>query len=189
MVLKEHIPAVTTLEFEAYLQRPENADRLFELIDGEIVEKMPTEEHGEVSGAIFAYIFNFNRVHRLGRVTLEARHTMPNSDDHDVMPDVSFIVGIERPSVSQGAIPQMPDLAVEVKSPDDKLPKLLKKVAYYLENGTRWVWVVFPESRTVHVYQATGEVQVFGETDVLTAEDILPGFRLPVRDIFPPSAD
>lgn len=184
MALKERIPAVTAAEFEAFLQRPENADRLFELIDGEVAEKTPTEEHGEACGAIVAHLFNFNRIHRLGRVTLEARHALPGSHDHDVMPDVSFIVGIDRPSVTKGAIPQMPDLAVEVKSPDDKLPKLLKKVAYYLENGTRWVWVVYPESRTVHVYQPTGEVQVFGENDVLTAEDILPGFQLPVRDIF-----
>lgn len=184
MVLKEHLPLVTAVEFEAFLQRPENADRLFELVDGEIFEKRPTEEHGEVAGAIFAPIFAFNRTHRLGRVTIEARHALPDDRRNDVLPDVSFIAGMERPSVTKGAIPRMPDLAVEVKSPDDKLPKLLKKVAFYLENRTRWVWMVYPETRQVHVYQPTGAVQVLGIEDVLAAEDLLPGFQLPVREIF-----
>jgi Uma2 family endonuclease len=85
--------------------------------------------------------------------------------------------------VKKGSVPEMPDLAVEVKSPDDSLKLLRDKAHYYLANGTRLVWLVIPEKRLVEVYTPDDE-QILTEEDTLSGEDVLPGFTLPVRDIF-----
>src|SRR5258708_3031909 len=105
-------------EFEKFNAQPENRDRLLELIHGEIVEKMPTEKHGEIALALGSALRTFVIQHKLGRIGLEVRHRMPNDTSNSLLPDVSFIAG-KRPSVTDGSVPQMPDLAVEIKSPDD----------------------------------------------------------------------
>ncbi len=178
---------MTRQEFEAFIERPENSDRLFELINGEIIEKMPTELHGFVGGNIFGFVWNFNRVHQLGHVTIKARHGIPDDDHNDLLPDVSFILDTSRPLVEKGAVPRMPDLAVEVKSPTNKLSKRREKAAYYIANGTRIVWLVIPEKRLVEVYRPDADIEVLDENDVLDGGDVLPGFTLPIRDIFPQS--
>jgi Uma2 family endonuclease len=110
----------TVEEFEAFADSKENDDRRFELINGEIYEKMPTEEHGIVAGNIFGFIWNFNREHQLGNVAIEVRHRMPDDKHNARMPDVSFISDPNRTIVERGSVPRMPDLAIEVQSPDDK---------------------------------------------------------------------
>ncbi|HVU12757.1 MAG TPA: Uma2 family endonuclease [Phototrophicaceae bacterium] len=172
--------------FEEFLKLPENEDRLFELIDGEIVEKVPTEEHGLVQMNLGSHLWNFNRDHKLGgRVTSEPRHRMPQDKRNSRLPDVAF-TSKERalPLVTDGAVPQMPDLVVEIKSPNDSLKQMREKAAYYLANGARLVWLVLPSKRLVEIYRANGDMDVLRETETLDGEDVLPGFKLPVADIF-----
>lgn len=171
-------------EFEAFIARPEHADRLFELIDGEIVEKVPTEEHSLVVGDIYVSLRLFVDEYDLGRVAFEVRRKMPHDDHNARLPDVEF-TSKERllPVVKRGAVPQMPDLAVEVQSPSDSPKKLLDKAAYYLANGTRMVWLVYPDKRLVEVLTADDR-QFFTGDDTLTGGDVLPGFSLPVKNIF-----
>ncbi|MBZ0315483.1 MAG: Uma2 family endonuclease [Anaerolineae bacterium] len=82
------------------------------------------------------------------------------------------------------AIREVPNFAVEVKSPSDKLPKLRTKVAYYLSNGTRLVWLVIPDKRLVEVYRPDEPVLVCGEDDFLDGANVLPGFKVAVKDLF-----
>lgn len=77
-----------------------------------------------------------------------------------------------------------PDLAIEVVSPGDTMADLQAKVREYLAAGSRLVWLVEPRSRTVTVYRPDGSATLLGEDDTLTGEDVLPGLRLPVRQIF-----
>jgi Uma2 family endonuclease len=173
----------TVDEFEAMIAKPENSDRLFELIDGEIVEKVPTLEHGVISGNIFGPVWNFTRERGIGRVAQEVRHRVPGDEHNDRLPDVAYYVDKSRPLLSHGPTPYLPDLAVEVKSPNDSLPKLRAKAQYYLENGCRLVWLVIPDKRLVFVITADDEV-IFDEDDTLDGGDVLPGFTLAVREIF-----
>ncbi len=172
----------TVGEFEKFIARPEHRDRLFELIHGEIVEKMPTEEHGEIALAIGSPMRAFVTLHQLGRVGVEVRHQLPTDDRNSRLPDVSFISG-KRPRVTEGGVPQMPDLAVEIKSPDDSLKALREKANYYLLNGTRMVWIVDPVKRLVIVLTADDE-DIKLEHEILDGGDVLPGFTLAVKDIF-----
>jgi Uma2 family endonuclease len=172
----------TVEEFERFIAQPENRDRLFELIQGEIVEKMPTEEHGELAANLVVALHSFVVPRKLGRVGVEIRHRMPNDTRNSLLPDVSFIAG-KRPSVTEGSVPQMPDLAVEIKSPDDSLKDLRDKANYYLLNGTRLVWIVDPVKRLVITLTPDDE-QILLENEVLDGGDVLPGFTMPVKDIF-----
>jgi Uma2 family endonuclease len=182
MVAQEKL--VTVEEFEAFLESPESDDRLFELIHGEIVEKVPTEEHSIAVGNLYSALREFSRPGKLGRVGIEVRHGKPEDNYNDRIPDVSFTAA-ERllAVVTEGAVPHMPDIAIEVKSPKDKLKKLREKAEYYLANGTRLVWLVYPAKRLVTVLTPTSE-DILTEDDTLTGGDVLPGFTLSVRDIF-----
>lgn len=173
----------TVEEFERFLRLPENLDRLFELINGEIVEKMPTEEHGLVAGNLVAALHNFVRPKRLGRVGVEVRHRLPQDNRNSRMPDVSF-TSARRPLVKTGSVPQMPDLAIEIQSPDDTIKKLREKAAYYLENGSRLVWLIYPHKRLIEVYSLDVDVEILLESDLLTGADVLPDFSMPVADVF-----
>ena len=88
-------------------------------------------------------------------------------------------------SVPEGFFPGPPDLAVEVLSPHDRASEVLAKVSDWLEAGCRKVWVVDPETRSIAVYAPKKEMRVLHVLDVLTDEDVLPGFHVEIREIFP----
>lgn len=185
-MLIKNVP-YTEEDFEKMLALPENQDRLLELIHGEIVEKLPTEEHGEIVLNLAPKMRAHAMEQGLGRVTTEARHRVAD-DPHNVrLPDVSFTAG-QRDAIEDGPIPQMPDLAVEIKSPQDKPSAMKKKAEYYLQNGTKLVWLIYPAERQVEelTLNEQGEVQsvVFTNEDVLDAKKALPGFAIAVKEVF-----
>ena len=73
---------------------------------------------------------------------------------------------------------------MEVLSPNDRLYDVEDKVATWLSYGTHLVWVVHPKRRAVLVHRPDAQVITLGEADRLEGEDIVPGFRCPVEDIF-----
>lgn len=174
---------VTTTEFERFLQLPENQERLFELIHGEIVEKMPTEERGMIVINIGAAIRIYLKQHQVGRVGAEIRYKLPADRYNSRMPDLS-VNSRQRPVVREGSVPQMPELAVEIKSPTDSIKRIREKAHYYLANGAQVVWLVFPNKRYVEVYQLDGEMEVLVGDDLLDGSDVLPGFTMSVADVF-----
>ena len=174
---------MTLNEFEAFLGLPENRDRLLELINGEIVEKMPTEEHGMIASNINIVLGLFVKQHKSGRVGIEVRHQVSEDSANSRLPDISFIRA-RRPVVTRGSVPNLPDLAVEIKSPNDSIRQFRNKAEYYLENGVTLVWLVYPEQRMVEVYSLDGDVEILFEGDVVTGGDLLPEFVMPVTEIF-----
>lgn len=174
----------TVEEFEQIIALPENTERLLELVNGEIVEKMPTEEHGIIVLRIGARILVLAESNKLGRAGVEIRHRNPEDRYNDRLPDISFTVDTTTPVVTKGAVPRFPDLAVEVKSPDDSYRQMRDKAAYYLANGAKLVWLVYPEKRLVEVYPVEGDIQILTGDDTLDGGDVLPGFSMTVSDIF-----
>jgi Uma2 family endonuclease len=177
----------TVEEFEKIADAPENSERLLELIDGEIVEKAPTELQGIIVAMIARWLLNFIITHKIkGRVATEARHRVPKDKRNARLPDVSYRAG-SQPIVTKGSVLEMPDLAVEVKSPDDAWKDLRAKARYYLANGAKLVWLVEPVRRFVEVYSPDDE-QVLFEGDMLNGGVVLPGFEMPVSAIFEDTA-
>ena len=182
--MSDQVKLYTVDEFEQFSALPENADRLFELIDGEIVEKVPTEEHSAIAGNIYAALRAFVNPHKLGRVLFEVRHQLPNDADNSRLPDVEFTRAERvKPLVTRGAVTQLPDLAVEVKSHTDRHTAMRRKALYYLDNGLQLVWLVYPDTRRIEVWtNDTSQTLVSGET--LDGGDVIPGFTMPVAEVF-----
>jgi Uma2 family endonuclease len=78
-----------------------------------------------------------------------------------------------------------PDLVSEVVSPNDTAYEVDQKVKEYLDAGVRLVWVVNPEIRTVRVHRLDGTIAGLSEHDELSGEDVVPGFRCRVGELFP----
>src|SRR5712691_1451328 len=150
-MVAEHKP-ISVSEFDKFLAAPENRGKPFQLINGEIVEKVVTEEHGAIAINIGGEIRNYLQENKIGRVGAEVRHRAPDDEKNDLLPDVSFRRFRDTPITKVGPVPHMPDLAVEIKSPDDTYKGLREKARYYLSKGTQMVWLVFPEKRIVEVY-------------------------------------
>ena len=175
--------AYSVAQFEEFIARPENEDRLFELIDGEIVEKVVTQQHGIIAAEFATELNLWLRQNPIGRVAVEARHRPADDDENDRLPDVSFVADLSKAVVREGAVLSMPDLAVEIKSPSDSFKKMREKARYYLANGARLVWLAFPEQRIIEVYTPDDEF-VLSEDEMLKGGDVLPGFAVAVRDVF-----
>jgi Uma2 family endonuclease len=174
-------------EFLYLITLPDYAERRLELIDGEVVEVSPKLNHGLNSSVIHGEVYIFLKDKPIGRVMFEVDHYLPDDKKNTRRPDVSYISN-ERlvPLDENDAVPLMPDLAVEVKSPSNYitgLEGLREKARYYLANGSRLVWLVYPDKRIVEVYTADS-ADILTEKDVLDGGDVLPGFKLPVKAIF-----
>ncbi|MCA0455044.1 MAG: Uma2 family endonuclease [Chloroflexi bacterium] len=174
----------TITVFEKFCQLPENSERYFELIDGEIVEKlMAYPYYSEKAARISRYILGFVDEHSLGYVTGElAGYRI--SEQNAFMPDVAFISKERQPEFPEtGYNPVPPDLAVEVVSPTDSYKDVAKKVRTYLQNDTRMVLVFEPETETVTVHTLDGQYTL-DINDTFDGGDVLPGFKLPLNKIF-----
>jgi Uma2 family endonuclease len=174
----------TVAEFERFLALPENGDRYFELIQGEIVEKVPTEEHGLIAGNIYGFLWNYTRQSGVGRAVIEVRVRMPEDEYNSRQPDLAFFADTTRPVVKRGPVLQMPDLVIEVKSPDDTYKSMRERAEYYLMNGAKLVWLVYPDKRLVEVYRQDADSDLLTADDMLQGNDVLPGFTLSVHEIF-----
>ncbi len=174
----------TTVDaFEIFIaQHPKN---LFELIHGKIIEKVPTEQHGIIAVNISAEIKIYLKTHPIGQVGVEVRHRKPDDKFNDRMPDISFRKIQSDEIVTHGAVPSMPDLAIEIKSPTDTYKLMREKADYYLDNGTSLVWLIYPEKKFVEVYRKDADIDFLTGGDTLLGYDVLPEFELTVSEIFP----
>lgn len=177
-------PDVTLDDFAVFLDLPDNADRRFELISGEIVEKMESNlVSSNIASIVSLYIGIYLLQNPIGRLTGEAGAYRVG--DNVYIPDVAFVSKSRLPELSYAGFgPIAPDLAVEVLSKTDRPKDIRFKVVNYLAAGTV-VWVVDPEAQTVEVYTPNQPAQLLHITDTLTGGDFLPDFSLPVQTIFP----
>ena len=163
-------------------------DYKYELVEGELIRMPPTGgEHGKLTARLARLLDEYVEAYDLGIVCgAEAGFILRRTPDTVRAPDASFIAKDRIPAtgVPKTYWPFAPDLAVEVVSPSDRFDEVQTKVADYLAAGTRLVWVVHPTTRTVFVYRSAHNVQALGEQDELNGEDVLTGFRCPVRRVF-----
>jgi Uma2 family endonuclease len=159
---------------------------LYELIHGEIVEKLPTQEHAKIAGIIIGEFYIYLKQHPeiAAHMGPEARFSPIDDELNDRLPDVSLHL-TNQPPVTAGAVGGMPTLAVEIKSPKDSNKLMHEKAAFYLENGCQLVWLVYPDKKIVEVFQADKDFVHLVSGDTLTGGAVLPGFALPVATLFP----
>lgn len=159
-----------------------------ELVDGELRVMAPAgEEHGAVAAEILVHLGQHVRSRGLGRVyTAETGFRISSDPDTVLAPDAAFVrrERIEEAGLGQGYRTGAPDLAVEVVSPHDSFGDVEGKVFDWLSAGCRMVVVVNPRKRTATVYRSRSDIVVLTEGDELDGGDVVPGWRLPVRELF-----
>jgi Uma2 family endonuclease len=172
---------ITVEEFEAM-----PLEGRWELIDGELVEMSPSANRsGWISGRLFPRLEQFVDTHDLGWAFPPETGCILFSDRAIVRsPDAAFVRRDRMPELSDHFVPVAPDLAAEVLSPSDRMAEALSKVAMYLEAGVHLVWLVEPVERTVMVFRPVGSPKTLSQGDALDGGDVLPGFRIPLNDIF-----
>ena len=172
----------TVEEFERFVELPENNDRLFEFIGGDIYEVPSNPYSSKIAALIIIAIGIFLRDHDLGHITTEEGGYVVSGERY--APDVAFISKARQPELPrQGYNPLPPDLAVEVVSPSDSPQKVTTKVGNYLAAGTV-VWVVYPQSKQVAIHVSGQPVKTLDEKGILDGGNVLPGFKMAVKDIF-----
>lgn len=179
-------PKITAEEFEAFVTLPENSDRLFELIDGEIFEKVPSNPYASYIAQVISFFIQlFLREHGIDAyVTGEAGGFVVDGDRY--APDVAYI-SVERSAdlARKGYNQIPPELAVEVETntTTETERRLRRKVLHYRDAGVV-LWVIYPETQEVEVYTPHQPTQRLTVDDTLDGGEVLPGFRLPVKEIF-----
>lgn len=163
---------------EELFHMPDGGGRC-ELVKGEIIRQRPNgAEYGVVRARIGRLIDEYVEAHDLGvSCGAETGFILQRGPDVVRAPDAAFVASgrIPETGVPVGYWPFAPDLAVKVVSPSDRLAA-----------GSRLVWLVEPETRMVHVYRSARQVDVLETDDALDGGNVLPGFRSPVRNLFPP---
>lgn len=181
---------ITAERFFELMEQPEYLDRVIELVEGELIEmSKPTRIHGIVLANLAAEIVFFVKRSGLGEVNAGDTGFILERGEHGG----DTVRGLDIAFVSKGRAPEPPDfklyelgpdLAVEVISPSNKTSDIHLKISQLLGAGTRLVWLVYPESRTVEAHTSDGSVTL-REHDTLSGGGVLLGFEIPVSDIFP----
>jgi Uma2 family endonuclease len=166
---------------------PDDGHR-YELVRGELRRMAPAGgEHGERALSLGAWIFHYVRQHRLGRAfAAETGFQLRDDPDSVRAPDVAFVRRDRLPTgrLPSGYIALAPDLAVEIVSPSETAEDVEEKVMEYLQAGTALVWLVYSRTRTVVVRHADATSVTLQIGDILDGEDVIPGFRLPLSELF-----
>ena len=159
-----------------------------ELVRGELRMMAPAgNEHGRITARIMWRLAQFVETHDLG-VVFAAETGFRIGVDPDTVraPDVAFVSHARRIAVGDhdGYWPGAPDLVIEVMSPNDRRQEVEQKSLDWLEAGTRLAIVVDPRKHTLAVYRSAHEVQILQGNDLLSCEEIVPGWQVSVREIF-----
>jgi Uma2 family endonuclease len=169
---------------EDLLAMPKDGQK-YELVDGEIRVSPAGDRHSVVALRLGGLLLTHVTERRLGHVMgADAGFRLPGGNIRS--PDVSFVAGGRFP---QDTPPDdfgnlAPDLAVEVLSPGDRTRHVLDKIGEYLEAGVRLIWVIDPRRQRAAAYRSLSEVRELAPDDSLDGEDVVPGFRCRLREIF-----
>lgn len=158
-----------------------------ELVAGEVIEMVPPGgEHGGLQGVLIFHLQLCVESSGTGVVLGEAGFRLKVGPDTVRAPDVAYLSAARLP---EGPLPRTyivgaPDIAVEIVSPNDTATDVQEKVQEYLDAGSLRVWVVDPARASITVHYPNGTSRTLRGDDVLSGEDVLPGFSLRVADLF-----
>lgn len=159
-------------------------ERSYEVVDSDYVGKeIPAARHSEICGLLTVELGIYLKANNLGRLYPEASFQIGKNER---IPDLAFVakdrIPPEGPPETKWLI--VPDLAVEVISPNDFYEKVHAKALEYLSAGVKQVWIVSPENQTVTIYRSATNIMAFPPESALVSQDLLPGFRCSLREIF-----
>jgi Uma2 family endonuclease len=186
-IVMDPLPGTAT---EQDLLRMVEGDRLVELIDGTLVEKPVGWIESKIAMALGIALGNFIYPRRLGQLA-GADGTLRMKSGHVRLPDITFVSADDVPEGTspEESVPELPPtLAVEIVSESNTVQEMRMKTKEYFDSGSRLVWLVYPKTRTIAVFDrlATEPGRVLKEGDTLNGGNVLPGFSIPVSEVFAP---
>ena len=175
----------TLLTADELEQMPDDDSVRTELDEGELITMPRTGlDHGYFETAIASILRDYVKRNRLGRV-YSGDTGFRLSSGTVRAPDVAFVRQERLEALkSKGFAKGAPDLAVEIFSPSDSVPQLMRKVKQYFAAGCHTVWIVYPDAREIHSLEASGSDRILGDADLMEAPELLPGFSVPVAEFF-----
>ncbi|MCX6021735.1 MAG: Uma2 family endonuclease [Chloroflexi bacterium] len=179
----------TLVTAEEFLQMPDPGDgRRYELLDGEVVELTPPGgEHGVIAALFTIRLGLWLQANPFGILLVgDPGVILQRKPDRVRAPDVCYFRRDRLPGgkAPRGYLEVIPDLVVEVVSPGDRAGEIQQKVAEWLAAGVRLVWLAYPVTNTVIVYDGSSAALILREGDVLEGGDVLPGFSCEVSLLF-----
>jgi Uma2 family endonuclease len=162
---------------------------LYEIVDGQRVDVPPMSVYttwlaSRLHGRLWPYI----EEHGLGTCVMEMLFILDAQRNLRRRPDVAFVSAdrwpLDREIPTTGDWDIVPDLAVEVISPNDIFKDVLTKLHEYFHYGVQLAWAVVPEAQQVYVYDSPTQVRILTVRDTLTGGMILPDFHLPLASLF-----
>lgn len=159
----------------------------WELIDGVLLDMSPPGgEHGGCVDNLHFALGSHVRGRQLGKLfAAETGFLLARDPDTLLAPDLAFIAEARVPRpLPKSWMQTVPDLIVEVVSPSDRIGDVTDKVGKWLAAGVRLVWIIYPAWRSVQVHRPGCEVRLLSESAVLEGDDVVPGFRMQVRELF-----
>lgn len=186
--LPVHTGKKMTAEELGLFQNDGEDGKRYELVGGELVMMVPAgTRHGRIAGKLHYLLAGHAYQHKLGTVyAAETGFQIAHDPDTVRAADVAFVARERIPPEGEpaGYWAIAPDLVAEVASPYDSATYLQDKVIGWLRAGVRRVWVVYPDTRSVVVHDPSGKAITLMGDDALEGDDVLPGFRCIVQEIF-----
>ena len=179
-------PGVTTAE--ELLQLPSGPWR-HELVKGQLRVMTPAGHvHGRVAARVLISLGTFVQTRRLGvTYAAETGFVLERAPDTVRAPDASFVSNA-RLAVSlvspKGYFSGPPDLAIEVISPSDRRVEVDEKAHAWLSAGCLAVVILDPETESAAIHRPDHQVDRLGPDAELAVEDVLPGWSVPLADLF-----
>jgi Uma2 family endonuclease len=164
---------------------------LYEIIDGQRVELPPTSYFGGLTKTkLTVKLGIFLTSNDQGHLATETLFNMGIPADRNRRPDIAFVSYLRwardrKQDRDENAWPVVPNLGIEVVSPTDDASELLDKIAEYFNAGVELVWVVYPHQLMVYTYESLTDVHGLTRSDNLDGGKVLPGFKLPLAELFP----
>jgi Uma2 family endonuclease len=159
----------------------------YELREGELIRMSPSKRrHARSAGRLVMHLSAYLLKHPLGEISIAEGGFRAGPEETIVCPDVAYVSDERAATVPlDDYYPFAPDIAVEVWSPDNTEQEMKDKAAGYLAHGGRLVWLLHPREKTVRVYRPGVPAHTLQGRDLLTGEDVLPGFSVSVSLLFP----
>jgi Uma2 family endonuclease len=164
-----------------------SGDADYELVDGVLrIMAPPGDIHGAAQLKIGAELLIQGERRGFGKARTEVAVVLRRNPDRVVGPDAVFVASKSLPVrlSPEGYLETIPELVVEVRSKNDSAPELEAKVREYLSAGVELVWVADPDAGTVAAHRPNQPAHLYGPADTLPADPIIPGFAVPVADLF-----
>ena len=146
----------------------------------------PGARHGNLQSRLAVALGSMGETKGHGQSYTEVGSVLRRNPDHVLGPDAAFVANRSLPAAisSEGFLETIPELVVEIRSKNDAKAEIEAKVAEYISAGVLQVWIVDPASETIAEHRPNLPPRTLGKGDALQCEDIIPGFRLELAELF-----